>query len=491
MAQSLRTNVSPEYDTLGRGFISSKSTEQRRLLGAIYTPQPVVDAMIAWASAQGRPRRIVDAGAGSGRFAIAAAKAFAGAEVVAVEIDPEAARVLRANLRAAGLSDRITVVEDDYRSLCLDRIEGRTLFIGNPPYVRHHAIDRRWKSWYVATARRFGVHASQLAGLHLHFFFKTLELASPGDVGIFITAAEWLDVNYGHALRTALIDGMGGLAIDLFAADSAIFDDAMTTAAITTFEIGAPSSGIAIQRVDAAARIGNLGRGRRIPADVLAKSRKWSVLADADSGSLGTTELQRLCVGDLFRVKRGQVTGMNRVWVAGPDSPVLPERFMRPTVTRAQELIRAGGILADGTRLRRVVDLPPTFVDLTEGEHQQLHRFLAWAKSQGAADGYIASHRRAWWAVGLYEPAPILCTYMGRRPPVFVRNACGARHINIAHGLYPKFALSPSVEQVIVDWLNANVARRDGRTYAGGLTKFEPREIERLSIPALADLVAA
>lgn len=39
--------------------------------------------------------------------------------------------------------------------------------------------------------------------------------------------------------------------------------------------------------------------------------------------------------------------------------------------------------------------------------------------------------------MGLKEPAPVLCTYMARRPPQFTLNLCGARHINIAHGLYP------------------------------------------------------
>jgi hypothetical protein len=35
----------------------------------------------------------------------------------------------------------------------------------------------------------------------------------------------------------------------------------------------------------------------------------------------------------------------------------------------------------------------------------------------------------------------------------------------------------------IVFWLNSNIKVSDGRTYAGGLTKFEPKEIERLRIP--------
>ena len=97
--------------------------------------------------------------------------------------------------------------------------------------------------------------------------------------------------------------------------------------------------------------------------------------------------------------------------------------------------------------------------------------------------GDIARHRRAWWAVRLYPPAPILCSYMARRPPVFVRNPCGARHLNIAHGLYPREPLGEAALTALLAHLRATVTAAAGRTYAGGLTKFEPGELERVPVP--------
>ncbi len=38
-------------------------------------------------------------------------------------------------------------------------------------------------------------------------------------------------------------------------------------------------------------------------------------------------------------------------------------------------------------------------------------------------------------------------------------------------------------------YLNAATRQADGRTYAGGLTKFEPREMERLLVPSPALLL--
>lgn len=126
--------------------------------------------MTTWAAAHGTPARIVDPGAGSGRYLLAAAKRFQ-ATVVAAEIDPVAALMLRANLAVHGLGDRAQVRVGDYRALSLQDIDEPTLFIGNPPYVRHHQIDAEWKQWLLDTARARGFKASALAGLHVHFFW--------------------------------------------------------------------------------------------------------------------------------------------------------------------------------------------------------------------------------------------------------------------------------------------------------------------------------
>jgi hypothetical protein len=71
---------------------------------------------------------------------------------------------------------------------------------------------------------------------------------------------------------------------------------------------------------------------------------------------------------------------------------------------------------------------------------------------------------------------------MARRPPAFVRNLIDAQHINIAHGLYPRDPLAPKVLDRLAYLAKATDVRH-GRTYAGGLTKFEPREMERLLVP--------
>ena len=79
-------------------------------------------------------------------------------------------------------------------------------------------------------------------------------------------------------------------------------------------------------------------------------------------------------------------------------------------------------------------------------------------------------------------------TYMARRAPVFIANPERIRSLNVVHGIYPLVELSDFAVSGLVAYLNSSVARSEGRTYSGGLTKFEPREVENLWVPSPAML---
>ena len=483
--RQLREAIRRGGDPLGSAFCRLRSPEARRRQGAVYTPRPIVDAMVAWAAGEKTPARIVDPGAGSGRFLLAAGRAFPDAELVAVEVDPLAALMLRANASALDMADRLSIRLEDYRAVVLPRTDGPTLFLGNPPYVRHHEISAGWKRWMAGVAAAHGLKASKLAGLHVHFFLKTRELARPGDYGAFITSAEWLDVNYGEVLRRLLTNGLGGGSLHVLDPRAMPFADAATTGAITCFRVGAQERRLRFRFVSTLGRLGDLRSGRPVSWSCLDETPRWSSLLRPETArrTRGRTSLGELC-----RVHRGQVTGCNAVWIAGGYPGALPESVSAPAVTKGRELFRAAPRLASVAGLRRVIDLPADLDELRADEYAEVRQFLHWARRMGADRSYVARHRRRWWAVALRPPAPILSTYMARRPPAFVRNPCGVRHLNIAHGLYPREPLPDPVLDALCLWLQGNVCVSSGRTYAGGLTKFEPKELERIPIPPIRQL---
>lgn len=486
-----RRRIVRGLDPLGDAFARLRSAFERRPMGATYTPTPIVTLMLDWvdehtASSRQQPVRIVDPGTGSARFLIAGGRRFPRAHLIGFEIDPLAAIVARANLAVAGMAARAQVVLCDYRSATLPPVDGPTVYVGNPPYVRHHLISQEWKRWLVERAADVKLTASQLAGLHVHFFLATALYAAPGDFGAFITAAEWLDVNYGRLVRELFLGPLGGTDLVVLEPTARAFTDAASTAAIATFVVGAKPATIRLSRVQTLESAGRIGEGRPVGRERLATETRWSRL----TRPVREARENFVELGELCRVHRGSVTGANRVWIAGDHSLELPESVLFATVTRARELFNAGRVLADAKPLRRVIDLPPELDLFTREQRQAIERFLRRARALGTHLGYVAAHRKPWWSIGLREPPPIMATYMARRPPAFVRNKADARYINIAHGLYPRERLSERALRSLADFLSRDTNVHDGRTYAGGLTKFEPREMERLLVPT-PDLLAS
>lgn len=480
LVRQFRAGINNGQDPLGDAFCTIRSREVRREVGATYTPPLIVKIMLDWCSVAPPPGRVVDPGCGSARFLVDAGRRFPNAELLGIEIDPVAAIIARGNLAASGLESRSEVRVCDFRDSKLNDFGGRTLFVGNPPYVRHHQIAPKWKAWLTKKAAGLGLPASQLCGLHLHFYLATAVLGKPGDYGAYITAAEWMDVNYGELLRKLAVRQLGLRTMTLIEPTAQPFPDATTTASIASFVLGHKAKSVSFYRVGSPEALKNRKEPKKVSVERLEAEPRWTVFTRAAQKTpRGYIELGELC-----RVHRGQVTGANGIWVVGADID-LPEHVLFPTVTRAKELFNAGKKLADSSHLRRVIDLPVDLDELDIADRRLVDAFLRLAKAKGADKGYVAENRKRWWAVGLRAPAPILCTYMARRPPAFVENEVDARHINIAHGLYPRERLAKATMRKLISFLSTKVSINLGRTYAGGLTKFEPGEIERIPVPAI------
>ncbi|HXM55450.1 MAG TPA: hypothetical protein VOB72_08670, partial [Candidatus Dormibacteraeota bacterium] len=258
------------------------------------------------------------------------------------------------------------------------------------------------------------------------------------------------------------------------------------TALIACARIGDPTPAVWLRRVAPGAELGALDGGRPLPRAELAAAGRWSRLfRPAGAGALSRPQVR---LGSLARVSRGIATGANRFFVMTREraAELGIGAWCRPVVTDAREILDAAGVVRDTPDRRVLLCLP---ADLDRHRHPAVDAYLRTGETaqdggHPVSAGYLCAHRRPWFALGDPRPAPILASYMARQPPRFARNPDGLLHLNIAHGLYPRRAMSAGDIERLAGRLDAG---RDGfagqgRTYQGGLEKFEPREMEALLV---------
>ena len=468
-------------DPFAEPYLDGMPKALRYRLGVVLTPHRIVKAMlaeVAWAS----PRRVVDMGCGTGRFSGEAARQVPDAKIIAVDIDPLGTLLTRARLAALGHRNA-RVVCGDYVDLALDRIGGTTAFVGNPPYARHHELSSDQKAKAAALARGLGFPLSGLSGLHAHFLFATAANSAPGDVGCVITSAEWMMVTYGEAVRNLLAGPFGLKALHLLDPAAMAFPETMTTAVILTFHSGGLHTSVS---VTPHATPETLGRRN---------GKTWEIRRKDLTGTTWGHLLWKrrpipktrtaIPLRDLFRVHRGIATGDNSFFVMTAEDAkerrLLP--WMRPVLTRAKEVMDAKGNVRRGPQTKMILALSKT-ADLDDPDCAPLREYLAQGEVRGVPNRYLCAHRRPWWWLGDREPAPIVATYMARRPPAFAQNPDRLLNLNVIHGLYPTKPLDDSLLHEVVKNLNAQRERLrgQGRVYQGGLEKFEPRELEAVRV---------
>jgi len=375
LVERMRQAIRAGGDPLGDALCALRPALARRADGAFYTPSPIVDTMAGWLLTHPLAR-VVDPGCGSGRFAAAVARQQPDLPIIAVDTDPLATLLTRATLAVIGARD-VRVVQRDYLTLALLPCEGRTGYIANPPYIRHHDLPAGAKEWAAATGKRLGVRVSGLSGLHALFYLATALSVRLGDAGCFITSAEWLDTDYGAVIRTLLIEKLGLQTLHVFNPHAVPFADAMTTAAITTFVIGTGEARVAVDAVDALESLDLSVVKRTVERQRLAEARRWSPLLRHDSPPPDNAALTPLRM--VARVHRGVATGSNSFFVLTRERAeqlgLLP--WCRSAITRAEEILRADGVIHDTSERRLLLTIPAT---VDRRAYPALDAYLHWGE---------------------------------------------------------------------------------------------------------------
>ena len=489
-----------------------KSADERNEWGQFATPPSLAVDILRLAQSLwiGEEKvRFLDPAIGTGSFYSALLKVFRSERIAAahgIELDPVFAEAAASLWEGTGLS----VANADFTTQRPPQTAKYNLLVSNPPYVRHHHMTAEYKSALkVSILERVGIKTSGLAGLYASFLLLCDSWLKPGALSIWLIPSEFMDVNYGDAVRDYLTSRVELLRIHRFCPSDVQFSDALVSSAVVVFRKNRLKSDAAVEMSFGGSLL-SAAESAFVPIFTLKESKKWSGFPSRRSqGSNGYTGMR---LGDFFGIKRGLATGSNRFFImetTEAERAGIPKEFQRSILPGPRhvsvDIIERD---ADGYPL-----LSPrlTLIDcsLSEEEikmrHPSFWKYLENGKTTGIHETYLASKRRPWYSQEKRPPPPFVCTYMGRtrngkKPFRVIWNKSNATAANVYLLLYPKPALAaalsaePELYSMVFDHLRsieADTFVDEGRVYGGGLHKMEPKELERVPLQGLADMLNA
>lgn len=499
--------IEQERFALQASLDAEKSQAERNRLGQFATPSGLAKDIVRYAVSllPSVPKvHFLDPAFGTGSFYSALLKVVPKkrlAEALGFEIDPHYGKPAAQLWKDTGLTLKLADFTHAKPS------PHYNVLICNPPYVRHHHLHNGDKMrLQLRTQQASGMKLSGLAGLYCHFLGLAHAWMAKGGIAGWLLPSEFMDVNYGRAVKHYFLDRVTLLHIHRFDPNDVQFADALVSSAIVWFRNEAPSADHEV-RFTFGGTLFEPRITRLVSALALAHEPKWTCFPVADVCRRPDIPM----LSDFFQIKRGVATGDNSFFILSEEEIAtrgLPMEVFRPILPSPRYLPH------DEVKARKDgspdIDRRLFLLDTKLSEKEIHKRFPALAgyleegKAKGLQERYLCKHRAPWYGQEDRPPAPIVCTYLGRgdvksgRPFRFILNGSRATVANVYLALYPTRLMAreldrdPKLLRMVWSALNdlsPEVLLGEGRVYGGGLHKLEPRELSNVPAVLIADLL--
>ena len=483
-------------------MLSRETTKQdpagRHARGAYFTPEPVARFMAQWALGE-HGHRVLEPSCGEAQFLAAAHDIVddgrGSVELFGIELHEPSVQAARAVLDRQGAAAQIIHANFFHVAGTHDM----DAVIGNPPYVRyqlHRGEDRRLSR---AAAREAGVELNELASIWAAFVVHATSFLAPGARMALVLPAELMFVNYAAPVRRMLLERFERVHLAVF--EERLFADAQEEVVLLLAEGYGQGSSTALRlhQFRNAADLDRLGDGiEHTPAST---SERWT-------GSLVGLEAQgvldqALASGRFAPLQSwgetslGAVTGNNKWFTLSPaqvsELGLAPEDLVRISPPGSRHL---RGLELDTEQWERLGDHgSATYLFRPAAQPSAAgHRMVDAGQVLAVDSAYKCRVRSPWWRVPLLSVPDLFMTYMNADTPRLTANEAAVHHINSIHGVYLGADVRELGRELLplasLNTLSMLGAEMVGRSYGGGILKLEPREADRLPVPA-APAVAA
>ena len=502
-------NIEIQRETLQNRIDSSKSIEERRVMGQFSTPIDLANEIMSFGLSllQDDDIELLEPSFGTGAFfsALLAINGYKNiSNVTGYEIDSDIYK------------KAVLLWEESYFNLiCGDFLSAQgnnsfNLVISNPPYVRHQLINKGQKAKLGKIVKdETNLSLSGLSGLYCYFILLSHKWLKPNAISGWLIPSEFMDVNYGKTIKQYLLDKVHLLRIHRYSPDNSKFKDALVSSCVVWFKNEIVTDDYTIE----------FSYGGTHDKPEVLKSVTRSQLRDVEKWTSVSTKLiiapDRVeknipTLGDYFTIKRGLATGDNDFFILSKEQIIdlnLDMSFFTPILPSPHKL-RENEIFKDSLGyplLDTQFFLLNCFLSEEDlkANHPSIWKYLESGK-ETIGKKYLCRNRKKWYYQEKRSAAPFLCSYMGRskcdsdNPFRFILNHTNAIATNSYMMLYPKDEvleiINNNPESSSEIWkalksISPCDIESQGRVYGGGLKKIEPRELSKVKCKKIYELI--
>ena len=382
--------------------------------------------------------------------------------VFACDVDANALRHVRSKVPLETVTRLVDFLQLDPSST--GQFDG---VIANPPFTRNHALEPDWRRSLRAQFRVSGA-----AGLWVYFLLHALDFLAKGGRLAAVVPASALFTNYGRDALRRLADRFARVELRRI--------------------VGKPIWVNATQERGALVLASGYGEGCAELSDpVLWSTNKAASVRRADCDTAyAKLEANSAPLESIATLRIGVVTGCNAVFLMNEDERLeigIEGTEVVPVVGRARQvpglLVSSAALIARASQGDRTWLLTPASLG---PRGSPVRKQLARISHRKRTNTLWFKKRKPWWRVQLGPASDGVFTYMNDLGPRLVLADAKVRSTNTLHQVlfHPGVTRPRQIAAALtmISTFGQLAAERVGRSYGGGVLKFELCEARRMPV---------
>lgn len=488
------TNIERKRQQLQATLDSDKTLEERNKMGQFSTPYPLARQICEYMKTftGDHIESFLEPSMGTGVFFSSLSEISEIGESVGYEIDTHYFNPTKELWKKYN----IQIINEDF----LDAVPDKkfSLIITNPPYSRHHHIPLQIKHKLSETIKSiYGIKLSALAGLHIYFIILATQWLKDDGYSCWLIPSEFLSVNYGADLKSFLLKNVDLVSIHSYDNSDLQFSDALVSSSILVFRKSKNKNEYV--KFSWGANINNPDKTIIIKKTELNPIEKWNYSFLLNRNAYAES---KFTIGTFFNIKRGIATGDNSFFILNKktiDEFDIPLQVLSPLIPPPRKLQSKIYTKKNAKEDSLYLLSSHETISTIKEQHIGLYEYLEKGISDGVHLRANCKNRDPWYGLEKRPSAPILVSYMGRDtntsdiPIKFILNLSDGIATNSYLCLYPKDEYLPLDKDAykniwnILSSIPKDVLLAFGRSYGGGLLKWEPKELGLIPCPMLAE----